>query len=356
MYNAFISFIFLFVRDPEVVHRLSIRFLQLIGISPLSLLAQRLLDVREPSLSQTLFGLVFKNPVGLAGGFDKNAEAISGLSALGFGFLELGSVTSLAQEGNPRQRIFRLAKDRAIINRMGFNNHGARAVKSRLEKSPRRVPLGVSLGKLKTVELPNAPEEYATSYEALYDYGDYFVVNVSSPNTPGLRTLQDKEALIAIVSRLNAFRDTQKVKKPLLVKIAPDLTDEAIEEVLLVCRDHALDGIIATNTTLSREGISEHQEEVGGLSGVPLRRRATEVVRFIHQKMPSLPIIGVGGIFTAEDAYEKIRAGASVIQVYTGFIYQGPWIAWQINRRLARLLKRDGFATVVDAVGVDARL
>lgn len=357
MYKAFISVLFIFIKDPETIHRLSIRFLQLLRLPGVSYVARIIFSPHpSPALAQSLWGVSFKHPIGLAGGFDKNAEAVSGLSLLGFSFLELGSVTSEAQAGNARQRIFRFAKDRAVINRMGFNNEGRHAMRARLEKVSHETPLGISLGKLKTVELHDAPKEYALSYETLYDYGEYFVVNVSSPNTPGLRSLQDKDALIAIVEELNRFRKIQKVQKPLLVKIAPDLTYEAIDEVLAVCADHSLDGIIATNTTVSREGLSEPTSELGGLSGMPLKARSTNIIRYIHQKNPMLPIIGVGGIFTAEDAYEKIKAGASLIQLYTGFIYEGPFLVKNIVSELPLLLARDGYTTLAEAIGVESRV
>lgn len=352
MYNLLVNTLFLFFKDPETVHRLSIRFLQFLGTPPLQFFSSSLFSVNHPSLKTEVFGITFKNPIGLAGGFDKNAEAVPGLSVLGFGFLELGSVTSKGQTGNPRQRIFRLEQDRAVINRMGFNNHGQQKMKERLERLSPKVPLGISLGKQKEVELKDAPEEYLSSYTTLYEYGDYFVVNVSSPNTPGLRELQDKDSLIAIVDKLNTYRKQQGVAKPLLVKIAPDLTFEAIDEVLSVCIEHDVDGIIATNTTLSREGLSAPIEEMGGMSGAPLKKRATEVIAYIHKKTPILPIIGVGGIFTAEDVYEKIKAGASLVQIYTGFIYGGPFTVKDMANGLAELLKKDGFTNVKQAVGI----
>jgi len=225
------------------------------------------------------------------------------------------------------------------------------AMKKRLHGVRHSVPLGISLGKLKTVELADAPEEYLRSYESLYEYGDYFAINVSSPNTPGLRALQDKDALMAIVGRLNEYRNTQAVRKPLLVKIAPDLTNEALDEVLAVCKAHAIDGIIATNTTITRDGLSEETSETGGLSGKPLREKSTEIIRYLYKKMPELPIIGVGGIFTAEDAYEKICAGASLVQVYTGFIYEGPFVVKNIHHGLVKLLHNNGFQNVQEAVG-----
>jgi dihydroorotate dehydrogenase len=352
MYAFFISILFWFYKDPESVHRIALRFLQVVGHEPFRSLAHHLFDIRRRVLEQEVWGLRFKNPVGLAGGFDKNGEAILGLEALGFGFIEAGTVTWHAQPGNPRQRMFRFPKDLALINRMGFNNAGAVALKENLAKlRDIKVPLGVSLGKSKMTELKDAAGDYLASFKALCRFGDYFVINVSSPNTPGLRQLQDKEFLISICTALNEHHMKQEKRAPLLVKIAPDLTDEAIDDVLSVIKECSLDGIIATNTTISREGLTEKTEEAGGLSGKPMRNRSTEIIQYIHQKAPSLPIIGVGGIFTAEDAYEKIKAGASLVQIYTGFIYGGPFSVRRINRDLIHLLKRDGFKTIAEAVG-----
>jgi dihydroorotate dehydrogenase len=217
------------------------------------------------------------------------------------------------------------------------------------------IPVGISLGKSKATEQKDATEDYRYSFEKLYPYGDYFAVNVSSPNTPGLRELQDKELLMGIAKALSDCRQSESVRKPILVKIAPDLSFEAIDDVLEVARSAQLDGIIATNTTTSREGLSVKTEEAGGLSGAPLRQRSTEIIRYIRRKAPELPIVGVGGVFSAEDAYEKIRAGASLVQIYTGYIYGGPFAAKNINRGLVRLLVRDGFKNIADAIGVDAK-
>ena len=350
MYDFLITVLFWFYKDPESVHRLAIRFLRVVGTLPLP-------EVRsDPRLGQDVFGIYFKNPVGLAGGFDKNGEAILGLEALGFGFIEIGTVTKLGQAGNPRPRMFRYPSDHALINRMGFNNAGADAMKENLARLGRvKVPLGISLGKSKATELADAAEDYLYSFKALCRFGDYFVINVSSPNTPGLRQLQDRGFLIGICNALNEYRATQEVKKPLLIKIAPDLTNEAIDDVLSVIKECSLDGIIATNTTVNYSTLQTETKETGGLSGKPLQNRSTEIIRYIHQKSPTLPIIGVGGIFTAEDAYEKIKAGASLVQIYTGFIYEGPFAARRINRGLLRLLKRDGFKDITDAVGSEIK-
>lgn len=352
MYRFFISVLFVFVKDPETAHKLALLFLKIVGIPPLSWIVSFLAKTGKSELRQTVFGIDFPNPVGLAGGFDKDGEAVNGLQAFGFGFLELGTVTYEPQPGNPRQRVFRFPDDRAIINRMGFNNKGAVTVAQSLKNVHANIPLGISLGKSKIVELEDAAADYVSSFGVLYEKGDYFVINVSSPNTPGLRELQDKKFLVDIVSAMNEFRDARKVRKPLLVKIAPDLSYEAIDEVLKVCEDGKIDGIIAVNTTVARLGVSRAATETaGGLSGEPIKKRATEIISYIRAKKPTLPIIGVGGIFTAEDAYEKIKAGATLLQVYTGFIYEGPLIARAINEGLATLLKRDGYKNISEAVG-----
>ncbi len=353
MYNFLVSFLFLFFRDPESVHRLALFFLKVLGLPPVRLIAEFFTRIDDPSLSQNIMGFYFKNPIGLAAGFDKEGRAIAGLEALGFGFVEIGTVTKHAQSGNPRPRIFRLPADRALINRMGFNTMGADAMKRHLQSSKRKVPLGISIGKSKITSLADAPEDYLYSFSVLYEKCDYFAVNVSSPNTPGLRQLQDKEFLVAIVRGLNEYRKKQKIQKPIFVKIAPDLTNEAIDEVLQIRKTQAIDGIIATNTSISREGLMTKTEEAGGVSGKPLQKRSTEIIRYIHKKDPTLFIIGVGGIFTAEDAYEKIKAGARLVQIYTGFIYGGPLIVWRLQKGLARLLRRDGFKNISEAVGAE---
>jgi dihydroorotate dehydrogenase len=351
VYKALIWFLFLLTKDPETVHRLALIFLNLLGKSWLAPLVRSVVSVDDASLAQTVFGVTFKNPVGLAAGLDKNGVAILGLEALGFGFTEMGTVTRHAQPGNARQRIFRLPKDKALINRMGFNNVGADAFAKNLNALKHSVPLGINLGKSKITELKDAAEDYLYSFRVLYEFGDYFVVNVSSPNTPGLRELQDKKPLLTILSALNKFRDQQAVKKPILVKISPDMTNEAIDDVLAVIRAERVDGIVATNTTVGREHLYTDIKEDGGLSGRPLINRVTEIIRYIHKQNPKLLIIGVGGIFTAEDAYEKIKAGASLVQVYTGFIYEGPLMVKAINRGLVRLLEKDGYKNITEAVG-----
>jgi dihydroorotate dehydrogenase len=352
MYRFLVSILFVFFKDPETVHRLALLFLKCLGTPIVRDIAGFFTRVENPALHQILWGIDFKSPVGIAAGFDKEGEVIRGISALGFGYIETGTITKYPQEGNPRPRMFRFPEEGAIINRMGFNNKGAGRMGRRLMHMHADIPVGISLGKSKRAELDEAAEDYRFSFERLYEYGDYFVINVSSPNTPGLRQLQDKKFLVDIVRTLNGYRTQQKKRKPLLVKIAPDLSYEAIDEVLNVCREEQIDGIIAVNTTVSRKGVSEDAVGIaGGLSGLPLQKLATDIIRHIHGKAPELPIIGVGGIFTAEDAYEKIKAGATLVQVYTGFIYEGPGIAANINRGLLKLLARDGYKNISEAVG-----
>lgn len=350
MYNFFFSCIYRFVKDPETVHELAFAFLKILGFSPVRHIATSFFVVRHPSLSQELFGLRFENPVGLAAGFDKNGKATPGLEALGFGFLEVGTVTTRPQEGNPRQRLFRFPRDRALINRMGFNNAGVAAMKKHFAPH-HRLPVGISIGKSKIVSLDDAPEDYFKAFSALYDTADYFAVNVSSPNTPNLRDLQNEARLALILDRLNEYRNSHAIRKPLLVKISPDLPVEAIDGIVALLVAKEVDGVIATNTTTSREGLTTPSTEAGGLSGKPLKERSTAIIRRIRLRAPNLPIIGVGGIFTAEDAYEKIRAGANLVQVYTGFVYGGPFTARNIHQGLIRLLKQDGFKNVAEAVG-----
>ncbi|ANZ38470.1 dihydroorotate dehydrogenase (quinone) [Lentzea guizhouensis] len=307
--------------DAERVHETTLNAMA--RLSPLARFA------RGQDNPRTVFGVRFPNPVGLAAGLDKDGRALPAWAALGFGFVEVGTVTWHAQPGNPKPRLFRLREDEAIINRMGFNNAGARALAAKLDKTTLRAPLGISLGKSKVTPVEHAVEDYLNSLSALQDHGDYYAINVSSPNTPGLRSLQDKGALTELVQAL-----TRATDKPMLVKIAPDLTEDAIAEVVQVCEDHGIKGLIATNTTVSREGLSSHhRDETGGLSGRPLTRRANDVVRFIT-KNSDLPVIGVGGIATPDDAQRMIDAGASLVQLYTGFIYEGPGLVSRINKAL----------------------
>jgi dihydroorotate dehydrogenase len=322
--------------------------------------------LHDPRLGQELWGLRFPNPVGLAAGYDKNALAPLAWSALGFGFAELGTITAKAQPGNPKPRIFRLERDQALINRLGFNNDGAVAVANRLTHTlpPGRthpIPLGFNIGKSKTTPLEEAVADYVESCERLFPFADYLVVNVSSPNTPDLRKLQEAErlqqlleALIMTNRRLAAQRRTYM--KPILVKIAPDLSDEEVVTIAQVSQITGASGLIATNTTVTRPAtLRTPIQQEGGLSGKPVAQRALEVLRLLFRAVDGkLPLIGVGGIFSAEDAYARIRAGASLVQLYTGLIYEGPFLPRRIVRGLHALLTRDGFSHLREAVGKDA--
>ncbi|MGZ8842435.1 MAG: quinone-dependent dihydroorotate dehydrogenase [Pyrinomonadaceae bacterium] len=308
------------------------------------------------------FGLEFDNPIGLAAGFDKNGTGAQALAALGFGFIEVGTVTSEAQPGNPRPRLFRLPEDRALINRLGFNNCGASQLAENIRRHRPSCILGVNIGKSRSVAIEDAIPDYLKSLEAVYDVADYIAVNVSSPNTPNLRELQKaarlQDLLGALQQRNKELAQAQsKNSKPLLLKIAPDLAEAEIESIIEVASSTGVAGIIATNTTVSRDGLHTSPNEVqaygdGGLSGAPLRHRSNQVISLIHRLTDGkLPIIGVGGVFTAEDAWEKFCAGASLIQLYTGFIYEGPSVARRINQGLAEIMKREDFATLDEAVG-----
>ncbi|ADJ13409.1 quinone-dependent dihydroorotate dehydrogenase [Halalkalicoccus jeotgali] len=318
--------------------------------TPATALARRHYRVDDPRLSVSLFDQRFPTPVGVAAGFDKNGEFPRALEALGFGHVEIGGVTADPQAGNPQPRMFRLPEDEAIVNRMGFNNDGADRVGARLERSELPdVPVGVNIGKSKATPPERAPDDYRYTYRRLAEYGDFFVVNVSSPNTPGLRDLQGEAHLRGI---LTALREAGA--NPLLVKLSPDLSSGAIADAIGVVSDLNLDGIVATNTSAERpESLrGRHRNETGGLSGRPIEPRSTDVIRFIATRT-DVPIVGVGGVFTAADAYRKIRAGASLVQLYTGLVYRGPSIAKEISEGLLTLLERDGFDSVEKAVGAD---
>jgi dihydroorotate dehydrogenase len=307
--------------------------------------------VSDDRLRVEAFDQQFPNPVGVAAGFDKNAQIPSMLSSLGFGSVEVGGVTAEPQSGNSRPRMFRLREDEGIVNRMGLNNHGADVVGQRLADttSQMEVPVGVNLAKTENVAIDDAPEDYRYTYEQVADGGDFFVVNVSCPNSEGFRDLQNRDSMEAILTTLQDVGAS-----PLLVKLSPDLPDPAIEDALDLVNELELDGVIATNTTTDRPDTlqSHNRAEDGGLSGKPIESRATEMVRFVAERV-DVPVVGVGGVFTAEDAYRKIRAGAHVNQLYTGLIYRGPSIARDINERLLDLLERDGFDSVEDAIGAD---
>lgn len=332
----------LFLLDPEKVHHISfssIKFFSKIGLTSLM---KSMFAVEDKRLEKELFGLKFKNPVGLAAGFDKNAVLYNELSDFGFGFVEIGTLTPKPQEGNPNKRLFRLKADKAIINRMGFNNQGVFEAVENLKKE-HKVLIGGNIGKNKITPNNEAIKDYLICFDALFDHVDYFVVNVSSPNTPGLRELQDKEPLTALLnelqlenSKLSKRKSTKR--KPILLKIAPDLTDSQLLDIIEIISTTTIDGVIATNTTISRENLKSHAlliEEAGGLSGAPLKDRSTEVIRFLAEKSnKAFPIIGVGGINSAEDAIEKLDAGADLIQLWTGFVYEGPGLVKKINEAL----------------------
>jgi len=340
MYKAILRPI-LFLFDPEAVHHFTfkmVRFFHQIGCGGIF---RSIYKKEDKRLERELFGLTFPNPVGLAAGFDKDAKLYKELSNFGFGFIEIGTVTPKPQPGNPKKRLFRLKKDSAIINRMGFNNGGVEAAVSRLKQNPKigargHVLVGGNIGKNKITPNDEAVNDYVICFEALYDHVDYFVVNVSSPNTPNLRALQDKEPLTALLNTLQQKNNEKTSRKPILLKIAPDLTDSQLLDIINIVAETKIDGVIASNTTISRDGLrSENKKEMGGLSGKPLTHRSTEVIRFLSEKSnKAFPIIGVGGIHSAADALEKIEAGASLVQLYTGFIYEGPALIKSINKSL----------------------
>ena len=303
-------------------------------------LLERSFTINDKKLQRNLFGLSFENPVGLAAGFDKDARWIDELSTLGFGFVEIGTLTPKAQPGNEKPRLFRLPEDHALINRMGFNNGGVMAATERLNKRKSHVIVGGNIGKNKTTENEQAVNDYLICFEELFPYVDYFAVNVSSPNTPGLRALQEKKPLLEILLRLQKVNNSKPTRKPILLKIAPDLTDEQLNDIIEIVAESKIDGVIATNTTIVREPLKTSATEIqaigaGGLSGLPLGKRSTAVIRYLKQKSGNaFPVIGVGGVHSAEDALEKIEAGADLIQLYTGFIYEGPGLAKNICQRL----------------------
>lgn len=332
----------LFGFPPERIHYGVMRGLKVVNALPFG---KNLLDAccrpKNTGLERKLWGLTFANPVGLAAGFDKDARFIDELSHLGFGFVEIGTVTPLPQPGNDQPRLFRLPEDEALVNRMGFNNEGVRAAAKRLQKRRSNIIVGGNIGKNKLTPNEEAVSDYEKCFHALFDVVDYFVVNVSSPNTPGLRALQEKEPLKQLLHHLQMLNNQKQQPRPILLKIAPDLTNEQLDDIIEIVRETELAGLVATNTTISREGLQTPAAELekigaGGLSGRPVRERATEVIRYIHRKSGgTIPIIAVGGIFTAADAQEKLDAGASLVQVYTGFIYEGPTIVKKICQGLS---------------------
>jgi dihydroorotate dehydrogenase len=339
----------LFQFDPEKVHYFVTRNLKRFNRFPGgAALSRAMWNLNNPHLQREVFGLQFKNPVGLAAGFDKNGELISEMTNMGFGFIEVGTVTPLPQPGNPKPRMFRLPADGALINRMGFNNLGVDVVAQRIaayrqNASPKQkgVIIGGNIGKNKNTPNEDAVSDYIKCFDRLFDVVDYFVVNVSSPNTPGLRALQEKEPLMQLLNNLQQRNNKNGISRPILLKIAPDLTNEQLDDIVEIVKHTGIAGIIATNTTISRDGLVTGEpvkSETGGLSGKPLTKRSTEVIRYIHEKSNgTFPIIGVGGIHSGEDAIEKLEAGASLVQLYTGFIYEGPGLIKRINKKIVNI-------------------
>ena len=341
MYRIVRFFLFLF--NPEVIHHLTFKMIRIAGIIPGKMWALSLLfKVKDARLERELFGLKFDNPVGLAAGFDKDAKLFNELSSFGFGFIEIGTVTPLPQDGNPQPRLFRLKKDKGIINRMGFNNQGIEAAVARLRRRKRNIIIGGNIGKNKTTPNDKAVNDYEICFQKLFPYVDYFVVNVSSPNTPGLRDLQQKEPLTALLNRLQELNTSKDKRKPILLKIAPDLNSNQLDDIIEIVTSTKIDGVIATNTTINRSGLKMDKYKLeaigaGGLSGKPVGEKSTEVIKYLSDKSnKAFPIIGVGGIHSAEDAIEKIDAGADLVQIYTGFIYEGPGLIKKINKALLK--------------------
>ena len=337
---------FLFLMAPEKAHHFTIALARIgFNIPIVSSILKSNFTTKDDSLKRELMGLTFENPVGLAAGFDKDGKYFDLMAKLGFGFIELGTVTPKPQVGNPQPRLFRLKKDNAIINRMGFNNEGVEALVERLKKgTPNKVIIGGNIGKNKITPNEKATDDYVYGFEKLFPYVDYFVVNVSSPNTPGLRDLQEKEPLTKLLSHLQQLNQAKPKPKPILLKIAPDLTDSQLDDILEIVNDTKIEGVIATNTTIERGGLQTTTSEIekignGGLSGQPLTKRSTEVIRYLSkQSNGQLLIIGVGGIASPQDALEKLEAGASLVQVYTGLIYEGPALVKRINQAISTTL------------------
>ncbi len=345
MYKFFLKPL-LFRFAPERAHALTVRLLKIVLAIPLiGFLFRKAYEVKHPRLEREVFGLKFPNPVGLAAGFDKDGKYFEAMGALGFGFVEIGTVTPKGQIGNPQPRLFRLPEDKALINRMGFNNEGVEALVKRLKNTPRtNFIIGGNIGKNKVTPNEQAVEDYKICFEALYPYVDYFVVNVSSPNTPGLRELQERGPLTEILTTVQALNQAKTAPKPVLLKIAPDLNEHQLDDILEIVEETGLSGIIATNTTIERKPLISPSHQIdaigaGGLSGAPLGNRSTEIIKYISTKTAGkLPIIGVGGIVKAEDATEKLKAGASLVQVYSGLVYSGPRLVKNINRHILKNL------------------
>jgi len=333
----------LFSFDPEWVHYFTLNALRLINKIPLTgWLLRKIYSYENPSLEKELFGIKFKNPVGLAAGFDKNGKYISELSNLGFGFIEIGTITPKPQPGNPKKRLFRVYNDLAIINRLGINNDGSHICAERLKKNKSEIIIGGNIGKNSSTSNENADADYIQNFETLHQYVDYFVLNVSCPNVSNFTKLQDVEFLKKLIPQLKKINSTKPKKKPILIKISPDLNQDQLDETIDLIMSENLDGIIATNTTTSRDNLKTNKSEIqeignGGLSGEPLKNKSTEVIRYISKKTNSkLPIIGVGGIMNPKDAIDKLKAGADLVQIYTGFIYSGPSIVKKINKLISK--------------------
>jgi dihydroorotate dehydrogenase len=330
---------FLFLFDAEKVHNFLLTFLK---IAPFSKILQLLYIYRNPTLAREVFGIKFENPIGIAAGFDKNGEIISPLANLGFGFVEIGTVTPRAQTGNPKPRVFRLPDDEALLNRMGFNNDGMEQISKNLQKQKHTVVIGGNIGKNRDTANEDAYKDYEASFNTLYDLVDYFVLNVSSPNTPGLRELQVKEPLTKLLQKLKELNQKKVKEKPILLKIAPDLSEKELDDIINIVQLTGISGIIATNTTIARDSLFTDAEKIkllgeGGVSGKPLSKRSTDVIRYIVKKSQNkIPVIGVGGIHSARDALEKFEAGAVLIQLYTGFIYEGPGLIKRIKKVLVK--------------------
>lgn len=340
MYKLLKPILFLF--SPEKAHKITTALLHIVLKLPLGKsLIKGMFNFEDQRLERKVFGLKFKNPVGLAAGFDKNAELIDDFSNLGFGFIEVGTLTPKGQPGNPKPRLFRLPKDEALINRMGFNNEGVEDAVKRLKNRKSDIIVGGNIGKNKVTPNENALEDYLVCFDKLFDYVDYFVVNVSSPNTPGLRELQEKEPLMKLLKALQDENAKKDAPKPILLKIAPDLTESQLDDIISITKALDLDGLIISNTTIDRTGLNTKSEKVeaigaGGLSGKPVFNKSNEVLKYIRRHLPLVHIIAVGGIHSAQDAVDKIQAGANLVQIYTGLVYEGPALIKRINKELLK--------------------
>jgi dihydroorotate dehydrogenase len=340
MYKLLIRPIF-FLVDPEKIHHFAFRSIKgILSLPGMPWLWRKMYVIEDTRLEREVFGIKFPNPVGLAAGFDKDGKLFDELANCGFGFIEVGTVTPKPQEGNPKPRLFRLPEDKGLINRMGFNNEGVELLVKRLKGRNSSIIIGGNIGKNKNTPNEQAVDDYVRCFNQLFDVVDYFVVNVSSPNTPNLRELQDKGPLLELLNTLQRENLSKPKKKPILLKIAPDLTESQLLDIIEIVNSSGIDGVIATNTTISRDGLATSKQKVddigaGGLSGIPVRYRSTEVIRFLAEKSKkSFAIIGVGGVFSAKDAIDKLNAGADLVQVYTGFVYEGPGMVRKINKGL----------------------